>query len=149
MANTKITRAVKKAKALYKTGKYKTFADAVKSAYKKIGSTSSPKKKAAKPVKIYQRGSSNKKRDEERKAKAPGKRTSATGRQYTERRKNRSDMPGQMTGTVSGAKSFIAKWHKDMLAKALLKKELATTKRDRKQWATKASHLKKEIKKFS
>lgn len=44
MANTKFTRAVKKAKGLYKSGRYKTFADAVKAAYKKIpGKRSKPR----------------------------------------------------------------------------------------------------------
>lgn len=41
--------------------------------------------------KNYQTGSTNKALDKKRKAKAPGKRISATGRTYTERRKNRSD----------------------------------------------------------
>ena len=44
MANTKFLAAVKKAKQLYKTGRFKTFAAAVKSAYKKV---KVPKKKAA------------------------------------------------------------------------------------------------------
>ena len=35
MANNKFKAAVKKAKGLYRSGRYKTFADAVKAAYKK------------------------------------------------------------------------------------------------------------------
>jgi Arc/MetJ-type ribon-helix-helix transcriptional regulator len=35
MANSKFRAAVKKAKSLYKTGRYKKFSDAVKAAYKK------------------------------------------------------------------------------------------------------------------
>lgn len=68
--------------------------------------TSTPKKKsAAKPaakktsttkkVKAYQTGRSNLKMDEKRKAKLPGKRKSASGRTYYERRKNRSDTEAQ------------------------------------------------------
>ena len=56
---SKFTAAVKKAKTLYKTGKFKTFADAVKAAYKKVGTAAAPvKKKAArkaKPVKAKKR----------------------------------------------------------------------------------------------
>ena len=46
MANNKFTAAVKRAKGLYKTGRYKTFADAVKAAYKK-GKTTKRKKVGA------------------------------------------------------------------------------------------------------
>jgi hypothetical protein len=45
-----------------------------------------------------QTGKSNKAKDLQRKAKAPGKRTSAKGKVYTETRKNRSDKPGTMLG---------------------------------------------------
>jgi hypothetical protein len=47
------------------------------------------KKKAVK-----QTGKSNRTADAKRKAKAPGKRTSATGKTYTETRKNRTDKKG-------------------------------------------------------
>lgn len=46
MANTKFTRAVKKAKALYKSGRYKKFSDAVKAAYKKVGKVGASKKRS-------------------------------------------------------------------------------------------------------
>lgn len=55
MANNKFKAAVRKAKGLYKTGRYKTFADAVKAAYKKVGSVKrkpAAKKKAAKPRRV-------------------------------------------------------------------------------------------------
>jgi hypothetical protein len=45
-----------------------------------------------------QTGTSNKAKDLQRKAKPPGKRTSAKGKVYTETRKNRSDKPGTMLG---------------------------------------------------
>jgi len=45
-----------------------------------------------------QTGKSNKAKDLQRKAKAPGKRTSAKGKVYTETRKNRSDKPDTMLG---------------------------------------------------
>ena len=43
---------------------------------------------------FYQIGRTHKVQDEKRKAKLPGKRRSASGKTYTERRKNRSDKPG-------------------------------------------------------
>lgn len=58
--------------------------------------------KIVKPVattKSVQRGKSNTLRDQMYKAKAPGKRKSKTGKTYYESRKNRSDAPGQLTGT--------------------------------------------------
>jgi hypothetical protein len=45
-----------------------------------------------------QTGTSNRAKDLQRKAKAPGKRTSAKGKVYTETRKNRSDKPGTLLG---------------------------------------------------
>lgn len=45
-----------------------------------------------------QTGTSNRAKDLQRKAKAPGKRTSAKGKVYTETRKNRTDKPGTMLG---------------------------------------------------
>ena len=45
-----------------------------------------------------QTGTSNKAKDLQRKAKAPGKRTSAKGKVYTETRKNRSDQPPGLLG---------------------------------------------------
>jgi|LauGreDrversion4_2_1035121.scaffolds.fasta_scaffold375029_3 hypothetical protein len=71
-----------------------------------------------------QTGVTNKYVDIKRKAKAPGKRTSASGKKYTERRANRSDKPGQMLGakTVKAVtpqdyakrkKAEVQRWYKD------------------------------------
>lgn len=46
----------------------------------------------------YQTGGSNKRRDKMVRAKTPGKRKSAGGSIYYERRRNRSDMPGKLLG---------------------------------------------------
>jgi hypothetical protein len=53
---------------------------------------------AGKSMGAKQTGTSNKAKDLQRKAKAPGKRTSAKGKVYTETRKNRSDKPGTLLG---------------------------------------------------
>jgi hypothetical protein len=66
-----------------------------------------PRKKTYSPRKpIHQTGSSSKKIDKRIKAKAPGKRRVKTAKgshAYYEYRRNRSDMPGSMTGTNKNA----------------------------------------------
>ena len=63
-----------------------------------------PKKKTTKLPSLFdkptdrQTGTSNKVKDAKRKALAPGKRKSATGKSYTERRANRSDKQGSLLG---------------------------------------------------
>tara|TARA_R110000822_G_scaffold105300_4_gene232852 strand:- start:555 stop:1295 length:741 start_codon:yes stop_codon:yes gene_type:complete len=49
-----------------------------------------------------QTGTSNEARDERKKAKLPGKRTSASGNIYYERRRNRSDNPFRLHGPLAG-----------------------------------------------
>ena len=53
---------------------------------------------AGKSMGAKQTGTTNKAADIKRKAKAPGKRTSAKGKVYTETRKNRTDKPGTLLG---------------------------------------------------
>lgn len=84
---------------------------AKKSATKKISGT---KKKATKLPSLFdkptsrQTGTSNKVKDAKRKALAPGKRKSATGKSYTERRANRSDKPGSLTGITVNKYAMMA-----------------------------------------
>ena len=59
------------------------------------------KRKIGGSSKVRQTGTSNKKKDKRVQAKKPGKRKSATGRTYYERRKNRSDKPGSLLGVVN------------------------------------------------
>jgi len=49
-AQAKFTRAAKKAKKLYKTGRYKKYSDAVKAAYKTIGAIRKKRKAKRKPA---------------------------------------------------------------------------------------------------
>lgn len=96
-----------------------------------------------------QTGSSNRKRDKQRKALAPGKRKSATGKTYYERRKNRSDVPGRLSG-VSAATltSELKRRKKDQLAKALLNRDLATKKTIRKKHQKTVTAIKADLKKL-
>lgn len=59
--------------------------------------------------KPYQTGRSNKTADRQRKARKPGKRKSKSDSTYTERRKNRSDMPGKLTGLDKRLEQAIKK----------------------------------------
>jgi hypothetical protein len=104
---------------------------AKKSATKKISGT---KKKATKLPSLFdkpisrQTGTSNKVKDSMRKALAPGKRKSATGKTYTERRANRSDKPGSLTGMkglkkLSGVAPHKAKYFIDFIYQGIERTE--------------------------
>lgn len=68
---------------------------------------------------FHQTGNSVSFYDKKRKAKAPGKRKSKSGNVYYERRKNRSDKPGSLSGvagflkTVSKTIAFVKKANRD------------------------------------
>lgn len=139
MANA-IVKISKRAKQISRAYKHKAWKDCIAQAsreYKagKLGAVASTR----------QTGSSNIKRDKQRKAKPPGKRKSASGRVYYERRKNRSDKPN----TMAGAKALLKDYYKKMLQNALLKKELATTKKDKRFWSKRATHWKAQLKKIN
>jgi hypothetical protein len=68
--------------------------DKPKKATVKVTKTKPAKKAVIKTKASKQTGSSNKKADAARKAMPPGKRTSASGKTYTETRKNRTDKKG-------------------------------------------------------
>ena len=74
-------------------------------ARKKRGTAAGKKATAKRAVSTArQTGTSNLARDLKRRALPPGRRVSSAGRAYTERRKNRSDMPGQFAGHSLGEK---------------------------------------------
>lgn len=117
-ANTaRLKKITDKARSIRKSGE--TWISAVKRAAKMIPSLS-PSKKAAKkksakvgkrkPSKSRQTGTSSLLRDRRLTAKAPGKRIvrhkGKKSTKYYERRKNRSDKPGKLTGAGSGASIY-------------------------------------------
>lgn len=109
----------------------------------------SPAKKKKK-TSSRQTGTSNKKIDRERHAKHPGKRRSKTGNPYYERRANRSDKPGMLTG-MSEAKmiSEIKKRKIDRLGKVLAEKSLpGKTKTQKKKLTKRASEIKSSLMKL-
>lgn len=99
MANV-LTKITARAKQIHRAHPSKKWTDCIKQASKELKGAKKPAKKSA-PKKRYQTGTSNKKRDSARKAKAPGKRVSKTGRVYYERRRNRSDKAGSLSGAGS------------------------------------------------
>lgn len=105
----------KLAKKVQKQHPRLTWQQAIKKAAKKNKVGTVKKKKEP----FRQTGKSNVWNDSMRKAKTPGKRKSASGKTYYERRRNRSDNPE----TLSGFKDVVKKH----LAKALYDYEMAQT----------------------
>lgn len=116
MANIALKKITTRAKGIRKGQPGKSWKAAIKQASREYnnGSIGKVKKSSSR-----QTGTSNKRSDAQRKSKPPGKRKSKSGKVYYERRKNRTDKPGSMTGFKQVAK--------DHLAKALLQYELADT----------------------
>jgi hypothetical protein len=86
-------------------------------------------RRKGKKAKNRQTGTSNKPADQRRTAKKPGKRKSKSGSPYYERRKNRSDVPGQLTG-MSAAKlsGELVRRYKEKINRTVVLKYNATKK---------------------
>jgi hypothetical protein len=92
----------------------KTFIISLKKEAPSIAKTIKIKKVVTKKsATTYQTGSSNKIKDESRKALPPGKRKSASGKTYTERRTNRSDKPGSLLGVEIKYRSAVRVYFKN------------------------------------
>lgn len=103
---TTLQKITAKAKQIRKAKPSLAWTDAIKAASKAISGVKkkAAPKKAAKKKKLdpnRQNGTSVTFYDKAVKAKAPGKRKSASGNIYYERRKNRSDKPGSLTGVLN------------------------------------------------
>ena len=79
-----------------------------------------------------------------RKAKSPGKRVSASGGVYYERRKNRSDMPGSLTGVNS---DILKKYTETLNNIEKLEKTLLRNKETAKKFPYKTDFWKKHFSK--
>lgn len=146
MANNALKKITDRARQLKRKHPNTAWVSLVKKAGAEYrsGSLGATKKKSTR-----QTGSSNRKKDKVWKAKAPGKRKSASGKTYYERRKNRSDKPGSLTGvSTSSLKSALKGKLVQSLGKQLLSKELATTKRDKKSYAKKITEIKRDLRKL-
>lgn len=139
-ANTTLAKIRARAKALQRKNKNLKWIPAIKKASvelrkeKKIG---------------VQSGSSNTAIDKKKKAKAPGKRKSVTGKTYYERRKNRSDKKGTLTG-VSEAKMIgaIRARVEEKMGKAYVARDNAKLKRDKKTYQKVITECKVKLRKL-
>ena len=102
MANA-IVKISKRAKQISRASKNKAWKDCIAQASREY---KAGKLGAVKKASTRQTGGSNTKRDKQRRAKPPGKRVSQTGNVYYERRKNRSDKPGKLSGPGGTFKSM-------------------------------------------
>jgi hypothetical protein len=156
MATSKVAQISKRAKAIRKPGQ--SWQSAIKQASREVMAHKPAKKKPARKkrrkvgatktaAKYRQTGSSTKHRDKMFRAKAPGKRKSASGKVYYERRKNRSDVPGTLTGISVGAmRSEMKRRTESNLADALLAKEKATSLKQHKAAMKRIYKYRKELK---
>jgi hypothetical protein len=122
-----------------------------KKAVKKVARKKSARKRST--ASNRQTGGSNKERDEQRSAKGPGKRvvkTSHGSHTYYERRKNRSDQPGKLTGFNT---SVLSRELKDRangeLAAGLLARDKATNLKQHKAAMKKITGARKKLRAFS
>lgn len=130
MANP-LKKITTRAKQLKKTHPGAAWKNLVKQAGReyRAGKLGSAAVSATKKKKVWQTGSSLKKNDSQRKAKPPGRRRSASGQTYIERRKNRSDKPGMLTGiTTATLTSALRSRLKDQLGRNLVARETATSR---------------------
>jgi len=125
-ANNTLAKIRVRAKALQRKNKNLKWIDAIKKASaelrkeKKIG---------------VQTGTSNKSIDRTKKAKAPGKRKSSTGKVYYERRANRSDKKGTLTGVSEKALiGAIKNRVESKMGAAYVSKENAKLKKDKNKY---------------
>ena len=147
MANT-LKKITARAKQLRKKHPHTPWKNLVKKAGRdyRAGKLGSVKKS-----KSRQTGSSNEKRDRERSARPPGARIPAGGKKvtYYERRKNRSDKPGSLTGaTTAQLKSEIKNRLEDQLGKQLVRREMAPTKTRRRKINKQVIETRRKLKKL-
>lgn len=128
----------------------KKFVAMVKNKAKAAKAKKAPAKKKAAvkkatASKAYQTGSSNKLYDSMRKAQGPGKRVSATGGVYYERRKNRTDMPGSVLG-IGALKKTAMYDCTNKLGKLHASKLMEPTKRGKAKIQKEITEVNKKIK---
>lgn len=126
---------------------------AIKQASRELKGKSNPViKKAGKKkskVKVWQTGTSVTVADRKRKAKPPGKRLSKKGKVYYERRKNRSDKPGMLSGISSTSlKTALRNRLEDKLGKEFVRKTKAATKTAKRKIQKAITATKTELRKL-
>lgn len=129
---SKFKAAIQKAKKLYKTGRYNNFSDAVKAAYK------SPGKKVG-ATKFIEKG-------EKKSTKAKVYRRVRTKKGAFKKTQSVSSIGNASAAALTGE---LIKRKKESLGKALLRREMATRKTDRRAISKQIAGIKKQIGKLS
>ncbi len=111
-------------------------------------------KKKSKKSKNRQTGTSSRPADQRRHARRPGKRKSKGGSTYYERRKNRSDVPGHLTGlSTVRVKAVLKEKYTESLGRVLLQREMKKgkvgQKRNVKKLGQRISEIKRSIKQLN
>jgi hypothetical protein len=132
-AKSNFKAAVKRAKGLYRTGRYKTFADAVKAAYKKAGPSRTKKsKRKVGATKWIEKGETR---------RTPARRIVKVRRTKSGSYKNFQ--------TIGSLKSKLRGKLKQQLSTALVTREMSKTKRAKRKAQARVSKIKGDIKKLS
>ncbi len=145
MAN--IFKEAKKVQRMHKSWDWQKCIQVASRRHKKVAA---PKKKKKNPNR--QTGSSNASVDKRIRARKPGARIPAGGDHvtYYERRKNRSDVPGTLTGVSDATlKSALKDRLKDKLGKKLVKKTLSTKVREKRKLGKEITQIKRDLNRIS
>lgn len=150
-----------RAKLIRKAHPSKKWTDCIKQASRELksgkpGSTakrSGKRKRVGAAPKYRQTGSSVKRLDKKRKAKAPGKRVvkhpGGKSTVYYERRKNRSDKPGSLNGvSAASLKTELRRKLEEKLGIAEVKKFKARLKREKAKIQKQITTIKAELRKL-
>lgn len=146
MAN--IFKEAKKVQRMHKKWDWQKCIQVASKRHKKSGTTRKKKNKAN----YRQTGKSNAAVDKRIKARRPGARIPAGGDQvtYYERRKNRSDVPGTLTGVSDATlKSALKDRLKQRLGKKLVKQKLSTKVREKKKLGKEITQITREFNRIS
>src|SRR5688572_10992572 len=128
----------KKAKQIQRKHPRMSWQDAIQAAGKQIRKST------------HQTGTSNKKRDQARKSKKPGKRRAASGKIYYERRKDRTDKPGSLTGVTAATLTAELRGRlKERLGVYLLAKDQAGKKMEKRRYQKLITEIRKKLNKLS
>jgi len=146
---TTLEKIQKEAKKIRAKNKNIAWTAAIKKASENLRKNGQIGKEKVKD-KTRQTGSSVKHYDEMKNALPPGKRKSATDKIYYERRKNRSDKPGSLTG-VGEAKlmSELKKKIGQDLGTAYVLRDFAKTKKMKNAYNKKITILRAKLRKLS
>lgn len=157
-----LAKITARAKLIRKAHPSKKWTDCIKQASREIKAVkvfnkkAAPRKKPAKKkaakkrlVSYRQTGTSKIKVDRKLVARKPGKRLSVTGKVYYERRKNRSDKPGALSGvSAASLKGALKDRLEEKLGRETVRLYNAKLKRDKNKIQKVITSIKAELRKL-